>query len=191
MSDFKPSVKVNTKAEEKAEVNVTEQNFSAEETANQLRINEEDFLQGIIDAVGDIAEETQRIEIIRKDPRTKADRLYYAFSIRGLSDTEYAKAKKRATKYVRNKQLGVKMPEDTDNTQYRSLLIYTATTAEDREKLWDNKKVWEALRSKGHGIATGTDVVEVALKAGEKDAVIDAIDKLSGFGDNLEEVTKN
>ena len=37
----------------------------------------------------------------------------------------------------------------------------------------------------------GLDVIECVLKAGEKDRIIDAVDKLSGFDDNLEEVAKN
>ena len=38
----------------------------------------------------------------------------------------------------------------------------------------------------------GLDVIECALKAGEKDKVLDAIDKLSGYeADNLEEIAKN
>ena len=38
----------------------------------------------------------------------------------------------------------------------------------------------------------GLDVIEYTLKAGEKDRIIEAIDKLSGFdADNLEEIAKN
>lgn len=37
----------------------------------------------------------------------------------------------------------------------------------------------------------GLDVIEYSLKAGEKDKVLEAIDKLSGYDDNLEEVAKN
>ena len=62
---------------------------------------------------------------------------------------------------------------------------------EDRAKLWDNKKAWEVMRDKGLQIMNGLDVIEYSLKAGEKDAVIDEIDKLSGYGSNLEEVVKN
>ena len=62
---------------------------------------------------------------------------------------------------------------------------------EDREKLWDNKKVWKALEDKGYQIMSGLDVIEYTLKAGEKDKVLEAIDKLSGYEANLEEVAKN
>ena len=35
------------------------------------------------------------------------------------------------------------------------------------------------------------DVIEYSLLAGEKDRVLEAIDQLSGFDTNLEEVAKN
>lgn len=176
--------KENAKKRESAE-NVEEREFTEEQSANQLRVNEEDFLQGLIDATGYTEEERQRIEIAREG------RLLFAFSIRPLSESEYNACKKKHTKYVRNRNIGVKMPEDTDNVKYRAALIYSATIDEDKKTLWDNKKVWTALREKGMQIVSPLDVIEYSLKAGEKDAVIDCIDKLSGYNDNLEEVTKN
>lgn len=165
--------------------NVEEREFTKEQDANQLRVNEEDFLQGLIDAAGYAEDEKQRIEIARGGKRL------FAFSIRPLSESEYNDCKKKHTKYVRNRNLGVKMPEDTDNVKYRADLIYRATIDEDKKNLWDNKKIWEALRDKDMQIVSPLDVIEYSLKAGEKDMVIDCIDKLSGYDDNLEEVTKN
>lgn len=159
--------------------------LDAEETKNQFRIHEEDFIQGLIDAAGYATEETKHVEIIRDK------KLYFAFDIRPLAEEEYDRCKKKWTKYVRNKQFGMKLPEETNSVKYRDSLIYTATVEEDREKLWDNKKVWEALRSKGLQIMNGLDVIEYCLKAGEKDKVLDAIDALSGYDSNLEEVAKN
>lgn len=180
----KVSAQPNGKNESEKE-NIEEREFTKEQDANQLRVNEEDFLQGLIDAAGYAAEERQRIEIARKG------KVLFAFSIRPLSESEYNDCKKKHTKYVRNRSLGVKMPEDTDNVKYRADLIYRATIDEDKEKLWDNKKIWEALRDKDMQIVSPLDVIEYSLKAGEKDEVIDCIDKLSGYSDNLEEVTKN
>ena len=91
---------------------------------------------------------------------------------------------------MRNKQLGIRMPEDTNRTRYQSAIIYEATIEEDRKKLWNNRKVWDALNKKKDRIMNGVDVIDCVLKAGEKDKVLEAIDKLSGFGDNLEEVAK-
>lgn len=158
-----------------------------EETKQIIRANEDDFIAGLIAAAdfGSDESETQKIEIIR------GGKLAFAFSIRPLGSEEYDKCRKKFTKYVRNKQLGIKMPEDTDRIKYQSAIIHKATIAEDREKLWDNKKVWQALENKGFQIMSGLDVIEYTLKAGEKDRIIDAIDALSGYESNIEEVVKN
>lgn len=158
-----------------------------EENTNALvRTNEEDFIQGLISAAEFPSNETQRIEIIRDG------RLLFAFRIRPLSAEEYEKCKKKHTKFVRNKQLGMKMPEDTNKVKYQSEIIYTATVDEDKAKLWDNRKVWDAINAKKDRVLNGLDVIECSLKAGEKDKVLEAIDKLSGYDDaNLEEVAKN
>ena len=172
-------------ATETAEQEVREYETDAEDTKTLIRANEEDFIEGLIDAAEFASEETQRIEIIREG------RLYFAFNIRPLNSQEYEKCKKKHTRYVRNKQLGMKLPEDTDRIKYQSAIIYEATVEEDREKLWDNRKVWDALNAKKDRIMNGLDVIEYSLKAGEKDKILEAIDKLSGYESNLEEVAKN
>lgn len=159
--------------------------FTQEETQAQIRMNEEDIIQGLISAADYGAEDHQTIEIVREG------RVYFRFRIRPLREDEYNQCKKKHTKYVRNRNIGMKMPEDTNSVKYRSELIYQATVDEDRRKLWDNKKVWEALRDKDMQIMNGLDVIEYSLKAGEKDRIIDAIDKLSGYDTALEEVAKN
>lgn len=165
---------------------VEEKDFSPKETQEQMkeiiRTNEDDFIQGLIDAAQFADDETQRIEIIREG------KLYFAFDIRPLSSEEYDKCRKKHTKYVRNRQLGMKMPEDTNRVKYQSAIIYQATTEEDRAKLWDNRKVWDALNAKYDHIMNGLDVIEATLKAGEKDRILAAIDKLSGYDNDLEEV---
>lgn len=165
---------------------VMEYETDLEETKSIIRAHEEDFIRGLIEAAEFASEETQRIEIIREG------RLFFAFHIRPLSSEEYEKCRKKHTKYVRNKQFGMKMPEDTNRVKYQSAIIYEATTEEDREKLWDNRKVWNAINTKKDRIINGLDVIECALKAGEKDRILEAIDKLSGYeADNLEEIAKN
>lgn len=173
--------------EEKAgnEPEIREVETGEEETKALIRANEDDFIQGLIDAAGYAEEEKQRIEIIREG------RLYFAFNIRPLGSEEYDNCRKKHTKYVRNKQLGMKMPEDTNRIKYQSAIIYQATVEEDRDKLWDNRKVWNTLNDKGFQIMNGLDVIEYTLKAGEKDKILEAIDKLSGYEANLEEVAKN
>ena len=177
--EWKPGIE---KVVETKEEQVEDREFTEEETRNQMRLQEEDLIQGLIDAADYSTEEQKTIEIIREG------RLFFRFRIRPLCEDEYNRCKKKYTKYVRNKQFGMKLPEDTDNTKYRSALIYQATVKEDREKLWDNKRVWEALRNKELQIMNGLDVIEYSLKAGEKDRILEVIDEISGYGDALEEV---
>ncbi|MCI8418847.1 MAG: hypothetical protein HFI33_15350 [Lachnospiraceae bacterium] len=183
-SKFQPGVSV-IGSEDAIQEDEKDLEFTEEQVKTQIRLHEEDFIQGLIAATDFTSEETQKIEIIRNG------RLFFAFCIRPLSSEEYEKCKKKHTKYVRNKQLGMKMPEDTDRVKYQSAIIYQATVDEDREKLWDNRKVWEAINAKKDRVMNGLDVIGCALKAGEKDRILEAIDKLSGYDSNLEEVAKN
>lgn len=166
---------------------IEEVEFSQEETKNQCRLFEKDMIAGLI-AAADYKtneDEIQKIEIVRNG------KVYFTFRIRPLGEEEYDKCKTRHTKYVRNKQLGIKLPEDTNTVKYRCALIYQATLEEDRAQLWDNKKIWEALNTKGHQIINGLDVIESSLRGGEKEKIIECIDKLSGYESNIEEVAKN
>ena len=126
-------------AEENTQPAVSTVETNEEETKQVIRANEEDFIAGLI-AAADFAsdeEETQRIEIFRNG------KLAFAFSIRPLGSEEYDKCRKKFTKYVRNKQLGIKMPEDTDRIKYQSAIIHKATIAEDRDKLSDLDNIKE------------------------------------------------
>ena len=145
-----------------------------------------DILKGMIEAAKFQKTESKNIEVVRGGVT------YFKFRIRPLTEQEYEQCKKKATKYVRNKQLGIKMPEDTNGVLYRSLLIYTATDAEDRKKTWDNRQLWTALEGAGKEVLTATDAIDAVLMPGEKAAIVEQIDLISGFqNDNLEEVTKN
>lgn len=162
---------------------VREEEFSQEETQNQLRTKEEDFIAGMLEAADYKTEETVQIDIIRGDKR------FFSVNVHALGEDEATKCRKRHTKFVRNKQIGVKFAEETDNTKFRSSIIYHATVEEDRAKLWDNKQVWKGLIAKGYQIVTALDVIDAVLLGGEKDRIIEEINKLSGFNsENIEEV---
>lgn len=171
------------KTEAVNEENVREETFTQEETQAQLRTKEEDFIAGMLEAADYKSEELVQIDIIR------GKKHFFSFNIHALGEQEANQSRKRHTKYVRNKQIGVKFAEETDNAKFRSSLIYHATTEEDRTKLWDNKQVWNGLIAKGHQIVTALDVIETVLLGGEKDMIIDEINKLSGFNaENIEEI---
>lgn len=181
--------KENAVAQTEEKIQVEEMEFTEDQNKAQTRMFENDFISGLIAAAGFRTDEAERkhIEIARGDV------LYFAFDIRALGEDEYNQCKTKHTKYVRNKQLGIKLPEDTNTVKYRCAIIYQATVETDRTKLWDNKQIWETLNNKGCQIMNGLDVIEYALKSGEKERVIEEIDKLSGYNssNNLEEVAKN
>ena len=126
-------------------------------------------------------DETYTMRVIRKNV------VLFTFRVRPLSEEEYERCRTKNTKYVRNKRIGVKVPETTNSVRYRSQLIYEATVPEDRAKLWDNKAMWDALN-----VASGVDAIDKILKSGEKDKILEQIDAISGYDNNeLEETTKN
>lgn len=177
-------MKENTK---KAEMQVEDKEFTEQETKNQMRMLEEDLLRGLLEAADYKEDENEMVPM----EITRNDKLLFRFHIRPLGEEDYDMCKKKHTKYVRNKQLGIKLPEDTNSVRYRCELIYRATVEEDRKALWDNKQAWNAFNSKSKPVVCGLDVIEHALKAGEKDRIVAEIDKISAYDSNLEEVAKN
>lgn len=161
---------------------IEEVELTEEENKGQLRVHENDILQGLLTAANFKTgeENIHPIEIARNGT------VLFTFRIRPLSEEEYQKCKEKNTKYVRNKQLGIKFPENTDSVRYRSALIYQATVEDDRAKIWDNKDAWKALN-----VLNGIDLIDKTLLAGEKDAVLDLIDKISGYIVTTEELAKN
>ena len=147
-----------------------------------MRTYENDILGGLLAAANfkNDEDEIVPIEIVRNGT------VLLKFHIRPLSEDEYVKCREKHTKYVRNKQVGIKVPEDTDTAAYRSDLIYQATTDEDREKIWNNKEAWQKL-----DVVTGYELIGKVLKPGEKDAVLNKLDEISGYSSTLEEVAKN
>ena len=154
---------------------VREEEFSEKETQGQLLTVENDFIAGMLAAAAYKTDEIVQFDIVR------GGKLYFSFRIHALGEEEANKC--------RNKQIGIKFAEETDNAKFRSSLIYHATVEDDRTKLWDNQQVWDGLRKQGVLVVTALDVIEAVLLGGEKDRVIDEINKLSGFdSENLEEV---
>ena len=169
-----------------SEISVQERDMNPDMAREQERTNllahEDDILSGLMEAA-DFAndeEEIVPIEIIRKG------KTVFTFHIHPLTEEQYNACRKSNTKYVRNKNLGVKMAEETNSARYRSCLIYEATTAEDREKIWNNKAAWKKLT-----VLNGPDLISKVLKAGEKDAICEKLDEISGYGATELETIKN
>ena len=95
---------------------IQDADLTEEEAKAQLRTYEGDILKGLLAAADfrDDEDNVVPIEIARNGV------VLFTFRIRPLSEEEYNLCKEKNTKYVRNKQLGIKFPEDTNATRYRS-----------------------------------------------------------------------
>ena len=154
-----------------------------EEMQAEARANEDDLLNGLLAAANYKDDENETVEIVI----ARGGRDLFSFRIHPLSEDDFNRCRKRCTKYVKSKtQGGIRVPEEVDTVRYRCMLIYEATAPEDRAKVWDNKKLWKAK-----DLATGIEAVDILLKAGEKNAICEKLDAISGYELTEEEVAKN
>lgn len=157
--------------------------LTAEEAQAAARMNEDDLLTGLLAAANYKNDEDETVEIVIN----RKGKDLFSFHIHPLSEEDFNRCRKRCTKYVKSKgQAGIRVPEEVDTVRYRCMLIYEATIPEDRAKIWDNKKLWKAK-----DLATGIEAVDILLKAGEKNAICEKLDTISGYEMTEEEVAKN
>jgi hypothetical protein len=162
-----------------------DESVTPEENAEDLRALETDLLNGLLAAAEDKRSDTETIEIARtKDGES---RVFFKFRIRVLEEDEYDALREKYTTYERSRRMGgLKIPQRTDTVKMRAEIIFEATVPEDQERLWKNKAAWDRL-----GVMGPIDLIDKVLLAGEKDAVIQRIERLSGYDLDLEETAKN
>ena len=154
-----------------------------EDRRGDLRANEESLLDNLLAAANYKDDEDETVEIVIN----RKGKDLFSFRIHPLSEDDFNRCRKKCTKYVKSRtNAGARIPEEVDTVRYRCMLIYEATVPEDRAKIWDNKQLW-----KKKDLVTGTEAVDALLKAGEKNAVCDKIDSISGYELTEEEVAKN
>lgn len=156
----------------------------SKENKEELLVAEDTILQdvgGVMQAMDTITE-YQTYEVIRNGKKL------FSFRVCGLDDEEAERCRDQATKMVKNKRLGVTVPGDFNSAKFNSLLIYNATHPDDKKWLWDNKQLQQKAKT-----LTGWQVIDSVLKRGEKEAVIELIEKLSGMDEEIsvEETLKN
>lgn len=161
----------------------TEGTVSTEEMQASALQNETSLLDGLLAAANYKEDDDEIVEMVI----TRKGKDAFTFRIHPLSEEDFNRCRKRCTKYAKSRtQGGIRIPEEVDTVKYRCMLIYEATVPEDRKKVWDNKQLWKAK-----DLATGIEAVDVLLKAGEKNAVCEKIDSISGYELTEEEVAKN
>ncbi len=147
-----------------------------------ILMSESDLLRGLIEA----GTEKDNENTYRQIQIKRGGVLKFVFRIRPVSEEESIACREHATRFAPRKRGQPKREIETNMAKFRSWLIYTATVDEDRAKLWDNKKAQEALNA-----LQGVDMIDEVLLSGEKDRVIDVINEISGYDDDMEETAKN
>lgn len=156
-------------------------------------LEEKDLLTALLAAAEfkDSEEAKEEIKIKRKG------KFLFSFHIHPLTTEEIQKARKRATKYAPNPR-GKKFPlieKERDTGKFYSLLIYQATTAEDRGEIWGNQVIMEK-----YDLVEEYETIDILLLPGEKELIVGQITDISGYGeddeedngpDTLEEYAKN
>ncbi len=145
----------------------------------------------ILKDIGGVLEAMETITTYEVFEVVRDGKKLFSFRVRGLDDEEIEKCRDQATKVVKDRRLGsLAVPRDFNVAKFNSLMIYIATHPDDCKALWDNKTLWQKA-----GVVTGWQVIDKVLRRGEKDAVIELIEKLSGYGDEgsetAEETLKN
>lgn len=154
------------------------------ETSSQEEIlmNEDELLRGLIEA----GNEKDNSSAYKKIQIKRNGILKFEFRVRPISEEESLACRDHATRFAPRKRGQPKQEIETNMAKFRSWLIYTATIDEDRKKTWDNKQAQEAL-----DVLQGVDMIDVVLLSGEKDRVIDIINEISGYSDDMDDTAKN
>lgn len=139
----------------------------------------EQFETNVVDALLGAAafcteEQLRQVRIIRNE------RELFTFKIHGLNEDEFARCRRQNT---RNRG---RRDEEINGSRFTAQLIYEATVAEDKKRLWQNHEVWEKLN-----VASGIDVVLKVLTPAEKSKIVEAIEAISLLDDNLDDLIKN
>lgn len=109
----------------------------------------------------------------------------FSVRIRPLSEEEMRTARKKATIYMANPN-GKKLPpieKDFNNAKFKSWMIYLATVEEDKQKIWGQSTIMQKFN-----LMEAWESIDVLLKAGEKNRMVDEVISISGFEDEDENV---
>lgn len=118
----------------------------------------------------------------------RAGKEVLSFRVRPLDEQEINDIRRECVRRLPN-PLGRDYPAlegECDMVRLRSLKIVCATVEEDRRALWENGAL-----QRGLNVMRACDTVDTLLTAGEKDAVIARIDRISGYGTDTGEEIKN
>lgn len=157
-----------------------------QEVINQT---EEQLIEGLLFAAEAKYGEDEQKQIVIKRGGKQA----FTFRIRPLSEDELMRIRKTSTPtYPNPANKKLKIEGELRFGEFRSKKIYEATVEEKSgTKIWDNPTLKTKLNAKGFDIIESWEIIDKVLLAGEKDAVSDQIDEISGYNVDLTDYAKN
>ena len=143
-------------------------------TSSEILQSEHEILDGLL-ALGTERENEANYEQIRVERHGK---VHLIFRVRPISDDEYHRCVKRATYTLPKKSRRDRETKEVNHSMLNSHVIYTATVDADRMKVWENRTAQEKL-----GVMQGVELIDKILLMGEKERILEVIERISGFGD--------
>lgn len=155
------------------------------ECANDTKAAEYDLVASLLEAA-DYRNDITTVDICR------GGKFLFTVNIHPIGDDEVKVARKRATTMMPNPQ-NRKLPKiekEFNVNLFNSLIIYTATTDEDKQKIWGNKAIMDK-----YNLVEPHESINILLTVGEKSELTNKVIEISGMDDDeevsTEEYTKN
>lgn len=152
------------------------------ETASDKKEAEYDLVAALLEA----ASYREDKDLLTTIDIKRSGKYLFSVNIRPIGDAEVKAARKKATKYMPNPQ-NRKLPpieKEFNSGLFNALLIYYATTEEDKQKIWGNKTLMEK-----YNLVEPHESIDILLTVGEKVALSDKVIEISGMDVEEEEVT--
>lgn len=155
------------------------------ESANDVKEAEYDLVAALMEAAGYREDK----DLITPVDIKRGGKFLFTVHIRPIGDMEVKAARKRATTMMPNPQ-NRKLPKiekEFNSGLFNNLIIYAATTDEDKANIWGNRAIMDKF-----SLVEPHESVDVLLTVGEKTALADLVVDISGMdsSDNEEEVSK-
>lgn len=152
------------------------------ETASDKKEAEYDLVASLLEA----ASYREDKDLLTTIDIKRSGKYLFSVNIRPIGDVEVKAARKKATKYMPNPQ-NRKLPpieKEFNSGLFNALLIYYATTEEDKKNIWGNKAIMEK-----YSLVEPHESIDILLTVGEKVAISDKVIEISGMDVEEEEVS--
>lgn len=158
-------------------------NVTGLENAKDRKEAEYDLVKSLLEAAEYKTSENNIVEAEIK----RNGKFMFSVHLHPISETDVRLARKKSTRFMPNPN-GKRFPQiekERDESEFKSWLIYLATTEEDQQKIWGNRTLMDA-----QGLMRPVESIDVLLTAGEKNRMVDVVTNISGFDDEEESMTE-